>query len=262
MSANNVGDSARRDRRLATTLDRADDSRPLIKAVGLSAGYGAGLAIRDLDLEVHPGEVVALLGANGAGKTTTLLTLAGELRPTTGRVIWNGDDRWSPLHRRARQGLGYVPEEKFVFGGLTASQNLALGRTGDRNSVVEMFPQLGKMLTRRASLLSGGEARMLSVGQAISGPTRLLLADELSLGLAPLTVRVILDAIRKAADNGLGALIVEQHVHRILSIADRVYLMQRGRIRLATSAEDARTRLDEIRAHYLSAEANIKEENG
>jgi ABC-type branched-subunit amino acid transport system ATPase component len=236
-------------------------SEPLIQAVGLSAGYGPGLAIRDLNLEVHPGEVVALLGANGAGKTTTLLSLAGELRPAAGKVIWDGDERWSPLHRKARQGLGYVPEDKFVFKGLTTAQNLAIGRRTDHGAVLKMFPQLSNMLARRAGLLSGGEARMLSVGQAISGRTRLLLADELSLGLAPRTVGIILDEIRKAADYGLGALVVEQHVHRILAIADRVYLMQRGRIRLATTAADALARLDEIRAHYLAADATLDDED-
>lgn len=237
----------------------------LIRAEGVSAGYSSGLAIREVSLEVKRGEVVALLGPNGAGKTTTLLTLAGELRPAAGRVIWNGNDRREPLYRRARSGLGYVPDEGAVFGGLTTRQNLALTRHADRDSATKVFPELSPLLDRRGGLLSGGEQRMLAVGRAIGGPTQLLMADELSLGLAPRTVGVILSAIRRAADQGMAALIVEQHVHRVLAIADRVYVMQRGRIALEMTAAEARQNIDAIQEQYLTAAAGSdggREEDG
>ena len=225
---------------------------PTIEAVDVSAGYSSGLAVRNVSLTVYPGEVVALLGANGAGKTTTLLSLAGELRPKSGEVMWRGSKQRQPLHKRAKDGLCYVPDDGGVFRGLTTRQNLALSRHHDRDSALNVFPELRRLLDRRGGLLSGGEQRMLSVGRALSSHTKLLIADELSLGLAPLTVGVILRAIRQAADTGLAALIVEQHVHRVLEIADRVYVMQRGVITLAMTAREALSSLPEIQAQYLS----------
>ena len=239
---------------MAKPQTRSDDLT-LIRAERLSAGYGSNLAIRDIDLEIRRGEVVALFGPNGAGKTTTLLTLGGELRAATGRVVWNNSGKWEPLHRRARQGFAFVPEDGAVFGGLTAHQNLMVARRAERDSAMHVFPELRDLLHRRGGLLSGGEQRMLAVGRAIGGPTRLLVADELSLGLAPRTVGVILKAIRAAAERGLGALIVEQHVHRALGFVDRVYVMQRGRITLDMTAAEARKNIDEIQAQYLTAEA-------
>jgi ABC-type branched-subunit amino acid transport system ATPase component len=225
----------------------------LIAGKGMCAGYGAGVVVRDLDIEVREGEVVALLGPNGTGKTTTLLTLAGELRPSSGDVVWNGSSRWSPLHRRARQGMAFIPEDRSVFGGLTAMQNLLVKRNRDPETTLELFPGLRGMLQRPGRLLSGGEQRMLAVGRALSGGTRLLLADELTVGLAPMTSDVIFAAIRRQANEGLGALIVEQHVHRVLSIADRVYVMERGRVRFAGTAKDAQAQLADIQALYFAA---------
>ena len=239
-----------------------DGDGPLVRAVGISAGYGSGLVIRDIGLEVNQGEVVALLGANGAGKTTTLLTLAGELRPAAGRVVWNGSDRRVALHRRACQGFAFVPEEGAVFTRLTTRQNLALARRSDQESATRIFPALRDLLDRRGGLLSGGEQRMLAVGRALGGATRLLVADELSLGLAPRTVGVILEAIRAAAERGMGALIVEQHVHRVLQFADRVYVMQRGRITLEMTAAEASANIDEIQAQYLTAAAQPDQVDG
>ena len=236
-----------------TAAKPPSDGQPelLIAARKLSAGYGSGPVIRDIDLEVRAGEVVALLGPNGAGKTTTLLTLAGELRPAAGDVFWNGSSRWMPLHRRARQGMSFVPEGS-VFGGLSTMQNLLVKREPDPEATLELFPQLRPMLRRTGRLLSGGEQRMLAVGRALTGGARLLMADELTLGLAPLTSEVIFAAIRRRADEGIGALIVEQHVHRVLKFADRVYVLERGHIRLATTAAEAREQLEDIQSLYLS----------
>jgi branched-chain amino acid transport system ATP-binding protein len=225
----------------------------LIQASRLRAGYGEATTLWDVDIEVHPGEVVALLGPNGAGKTTTLLTLAGELKPTAGEVLWNGAVSRSPLERLARDGLAYVSEERSVFSRLTVTQNLKLGRDCDVDKALTLFPPLAEITQRRGGLLSGGEQQMLTLARALSRPTRLLMADEMSLGLAPKTVGILLNAVRRAADGGMGALVVEQHVHRVLKIADRVYVLRQGRVQFAGTADDARAHIDEIQQHYLGA---------
>jgi ABC-type branched-subunit amino acid transport system ATPase component len=223
----------------------------LLQARGLSAGYGAAQIVRNLDLEVGAGEIVALLGPNGAGKTTTLLTLAGELPAVGGEALWNGAPSTAPLHRRARDGMAFVTEERSVFMRLTVRQNLAVGRC-DIDRATALFSDLAPLMSRRAGLLSGGEQQMLTLARALSRPTKLLLADELSLGLAPRTVGRLLEAVRAAADAGMGALLVEQHVHRVLEIADRVYVLRHGQVEFSGTAKDARARLGEIEAHYFA----------
>jgi ABC-type branched-subunit amino acid transport system ATPase component len=235
---------------------------PVIQAQGLTAGYAGVPIIRDVDLEVHEHEVVALLGPNGAGKTTTLLALAGSLRCLAGTVRWNGSEMPAPLQRRARDGLAYLPEGKSVIARLTAAQNLAISRPPAPDEVLAMFPELRDAMGRRGGQLSGGEQRMLGVGRALGAKPRLLLADELSLGLAPKTVGRILRVIREAADAGLAALIVEQHVHRALEVADRVYVMHGGRIQLSMSSVDAASALDEISASYLAKGAGGRDRLG
>jgi branched-chain amino acid transport system ATP-binding protein len=222
----------------------------LLEARGLSVGYDGASVVRDLDLEVREGEVVALLGPNGAGKTTTMLALVGELRPIAGEIAFLGGRRASPLYRRARQGLGFVTEERSVFMSLTVRQNLGVGRCSQRHAI-ELFPELEPLLSRRAGLLSGGEQQMLTLARALARQPRLLLADELSLGLAPRAVDRLLTAVRIAADRGMGALLVEQHIHRALEVADRIYVLSGGRVEYAGSAEQARGRIDEIEGHYL-----------
>jgi branched-chain amino acid transport system ATP-binding protein len=227
------------------------DTEPLIEARSLSAGYGSQPVLRDLDLEVRPGEVVALLGPNGAGKTTTLRALSGELPPMDGEVRWLGDTARAPLHRRARQGLAYVGE-RAVFTGLDTADNLRVGRVTPEQAL-ELFPELEKRLTTGAGMLSGGEQQMLSLARALSRSPKLLLADELSLGLAPLVVGRLLRAVRRAADRGLGALLVEQHVRRVLDIADRVYVLHRGRVAMTGTPKELRGDLDAIESSYLTA---------
>lgn len=224
---------------------------PVLEARNLSAGYAGIEIVRDLTLEVWPGEVVALLGANGAGKTTTLLTLAGELKPLGGEVRFRGVATTAPTHKRARRGMAFVTEERSVFFNLTTKQNLAVGRA-DIDKATGLFPELEPLLSRRGGLLSGGEQQMLTLSRALSRETDLLLADELSLGLAPMTVGRLLRAVRSAADSGVGALLVEQHIHRVLEIADRVYLLHQGKVAFSGTAEEARTRIDEIQATYLT----------
>jgi branched-chain amino acid transport system ATP-binding protein len=224
----------------------------VLAASGLSAGYAGQPVVHDVDLEVHAGEVVLLLGPNGAGKTTTMLTLSGELPPLAGEVSLNGVPTRAPLYRRARSGLGYVTEERSVFKGLSAYDNLRCGGVLASDAIA-LFPELEKCMRTRGGLLSGGEQQMLTLARALCRRPKVLLADELSLGLAPIVVDRLLRAVRAAAtEDGTGALIVEQHAPKALRLADRVYVMSRGRLAMALSAEEARARLNEIEAAYLS----------
>jgi sulfate-transporting ATPase len=229
----------------------ADRAAPLIEARGLSAGYGDLAAVRDLDLAVLPGEIVALLGPNGAGKTTTLLTLAGELRPLAGEVRFLGSQRTVAVHVRARRGLAFVPEERGVIAALSTNGNLRLGR-GAVAGALELFPELAPLLRRRAGLLSGGEQQMLTLGRALAAEPQLLLVDELSLGLAPRVVERLLGAVRAAADRGVGVLLVEQHVADALSVADRAVVLAHGRVALTGTADEMREHMSALESTYLT----------
>ena len=226
-------------------------SGPVLEARGVSAGYASGVAvIEKIDVEVRPGEIVGLFGSNGAGKTTTLLTLAGELRPSHGSVRWRGRETRTPLHRRARKGLSFVTEERSIFPSLTVHENLRLSR-GDPASTYALFPELEKIRHRRAGLLSGGEQQMLSVGRAIGAKPDALLVDELSLGLAPMIVQRLLATLRRAADDGIGVLLVEQQVHVALDQVDRAYLLKDGRIALAGTAAAIASEIEAVESAYF-----------
>jgi branched-chain amino acid transport system ATP-binding protein len=226
---------------------------PLLECRALAAGYGALAVVRDIDLDVGAGEVVALIGPNGAGKTTTLLTLAGELPALAGDIVFRGVVTTAPLFRRARRGMGFVTEERSVFMSLTAEENLRVAGVS-RADAVDVFPELGPLMRRTAGQLSGGEQQMLTLARAVARAPKLLLVDELSLGLAPLVVTRLLQTVRRvASEKGTGILLVEQHVRQALNIADRVYVMQRGRIVMSGTSEELRGRIDEIEATYLSA---------
>jgi branched-chain amino acid transport system ATP-binding protein len=227
------------------------DAPAAIEAVGLSAGYGQIPVLSDINISVRPGEVVALLGANGAGKSTVLLALAGELPLSAGQVRMNGVATTSPLHQRARRGLRLITEDRAVFMSLTVADNLRLAHKS-LDQPLALFPELKPLLGRKVGLLSGGEQQMLTLARALSGPTTVLLADELSLGLAPLIVQRLLRAVREAADNGMAALLVEQQVRNALSVADRAYLLRQGRIVLEGPVADLRMRIDEIQDSYLA----------
>jgi branched-chain amino acid transport system ATP-binding protein len=230
---------------------------------GLSAGYAEVPVVRELNLEVRPGEVVALLGPNGAGKTTTLETIAGLNRPISGTVELSGENvGGTPAHLLARRGLALVPEGRALFPGLTVREHLRLagrrkGRADSREEeLLEMLPELRKCLARKAGLLSGGEQQMLAVGRALVTRPRLLLVDEMSLGLAPVIVERLLPILRRAADEfGASVLFVEQHVALALEISDRAYILTHGRIRLEGPAAELRERRDLLAASYLGETA-------
>jgi len=225
----------------------------VLEARGVSAGYGPQPVIHEVDLVVCPGEVVGLLGANGAGKTTTLLTLAGELPLLAGEVLLDSTPTSAPLFRRARQGLTFVTEEKSVFMGLSTRDNLRVADV-DIEQALDLFPELSKRINVRAGLLSGGEQQMLTLARALTRRPRVLLADELSMGLAPIVVKRLLEAVVDAAkQQGTAILLVEQHARKALEYSDRAYVMRRGRIELSGTAGELLGRIGEIEDRYLAA---------
>jgi branched-chain amino acid transport system ATP-binding protein len=224
----------------------------LLEARNLSAGYGKSVIVRDLDLAVESGEIVALLGPNGAGKTTTIMTLAGVLEPLGGEVRLHGRPTVAPLHRRVRAGLGLIGEKRTVLMRMTVAENLRVNR-GSTSRALALFPELEEHLHRKVGLLSGGQQQMLALARALSRESTIVLADELSLGLAPTIVQRLLTALRAAADDGIGVLMVEQHVAQALSVADRVYVMQRGQVVLSGRAADIAGRVSEVEASYFAA---------
>jgi branched-chain amino acid transport system ATP-binding protein len=223
---------------------------------GLTAGYDRAAVIRDVDLAVAPGEVVALLGANGAGKTTTLRAISGLVKAMAGRIVFDGTDlaRTSPSSR-ARLGIAHVPEGRGLFFGLTVAEHFRVAPRGeqvDESVVYEYFPQLRELQGRRAGLLSGGEQQMLAVARALARSPRLMLLDELSLGLAPVIVEALLPVVRRFAEEiGCAVLLVEQHVHLALEVADRGYVLSHGQIVLHNQASELRADQQLLIASYL-----------
>jgi branched-chain amino acid transport system ATP-binding protein len=228
------------------------DKKRVLHVENLEAGYLGQPVIREINFSVAPGEVVCLLGPNGAGKTTTMMTLAGMVPLMSGTVEMFGSTTNEPLYRRARGGLSFVTEERSIIRSLSLADNIRLAQVS-LESVTDLFPELKTRVHTRAGLLSGGEQQMLSLGRALAREPRLLLADELSLGLAPLIVDRLLQAVRAAADErGAGVLMVEQHARKALRYADRALVMQRGKLVLTLSGEEARARIGEIEDSYLS----------
>jgi branched-chain amino acid transport system ATP-binding protein len=227
------------------------DDQPLVRVSGLHIGYGTVPVVRGLNLDLREGTVVALLGPNGAGKTTTLRAIAGQLPAMEGEIVIDGRPTRAAMHQRVRNGMAYIPENRAVFGTLSCRDNLRLGSAG-LSAALEIFPQLSSRLEVPGGLLSGGEQQMVGLARALSRKPRIIIADELSLGLAPLVVDELLARIRAAADDGAAVLLVEQHIRKALAVADYGHVMSRGSIQLSGTSEDLLARVDEIEHTYLS----------
>jgi branched-chain amino acid transport system ATP-binding protein len=229
----------------------------LLEVSGLAAGYLGEKVIEGIDIEVGRGEAVAIVGSNGAGKTTLFRAIAGLRPPMEGRVVLDGRDiTRRSAHRVARAGIAYVPAERHLFPAMTLKTNLVLGAYPSRPDretlelVYGLFPRLKERLHQRAGTLSGGEQQMLAVARALVSRPRLLMLDEPTTGLAPIAAQMAFEALEGLKKQGMTLLIAEQQVPLALSVADRCYVLENGRIRL-TGTPDQLERNPEVQRAYL-----------
>lgn len=232
----------------------------LLQTRKLVVCYGGIQAVKGIDLEIHPGELVCLIGANGAGKTTTLKSLCGLLRPASGDILFNGHSLQKlAAHDMVKQGIALVPEGRGIFGRLSVAENLLMGAyirndkkaiNADVERIYGMFPRLQERCQQKAGTLSGGEQQMLAIGRALMSRPKLLLLDEPSMGLAPLMVQKIFDVIRAIAAEGVTILLVEQNATLALGVANRGYVMETGGITLSDTSQALLTNSD-VRRAYL-----------
>ena len=228
----------------------------LLSVEGLDVRHGLFQAVRDVSLDVVEGETLALVGANGAGKTTLLRALAGAHAPAAGRIVFEGEDITAvPAHRRVRRGIALVPEGRRLFPDLTVEENLLVAGAARRSGpwtvegVLDAFPILRPLLKRRAALLSGGEQHATAIGRALMTNPRLLLLDEVSLGLAPAAVESVYRSLRTLVEGGATIVLVEQDLTRAMSVATRVACMLEGRIVLEAAPQEL-SRDDVVQAYF------------
>jgi len=237
---------------------------PLLAVHGLRASYGAVEVLRGIDMEVHDGEIVALLGTNGAGKSTILRCISGLMPLDAGEILFDGDEiAGHSTEDTVRRGITQVPGGRGVLPNLTVEENLRMGAypiRRDRDAVsagyervFALFPRLDERRRQLAGNLSGGEQQMLAIGRALMLRPRLLMIDELSLGLAPLVVRQLVETMREVNAGGVSMILVEQSANLALSITDRAYFIEKGVIRFDGSSQELLARDDLLRSVFLAA---------
>lgn len=232
----------------------------MLSVENLSVSYGAIEAVKNVSFEVNEGEVVSLIGANGAGKTSILRTISGLVRPKEGKISFLGNEiQRVPARKIVSDGLSQVPEGRHVFAGLTVMENLEMGaflkKDKDQNkknlkSIFERFPRLEERKNQDAATLSGGEQQMLAMGRALMSQPKLLLLDEPSMGLAPIFIQEIFDIVQDIQKQGTTVLLIEQNATKALSIADRGYVLETGKIVLSGTGQEL-LESDEVRKAYL-----------
>lgn len=231
----------------------------LLSVNDINVYYGAIHAIKGISFEVNEGEIVTLIGANGAGKSTSLNTISGLLRPKTGKIVFDGRDiSRIPAHKLVKMGLSQVPEGRRVFLQMTVQENLEMGAftapngsiSASLDKVYELFPRLKERYRQIAGTLSGGEQQMLAMGRALMSSPKLMMLDEPSMGLAPILVEQIFEIIGNLHKAGTTILLVEQNAQMALSIADRAYVLETGKISLSGDAKDL-LHNDKVRKAYL-----------
>jgi branched-chain amino acid transport system ATP-binding protein len=233
--------------------------QPVLKVRGVNAGYGRIQALYDIDMDIMPGQLVALVGANGAGKTTLLKTISGVLKCTNGQIsMLSQEITRVPADRRVRMGISQVPEGRQVFGGLAIEDNLRLGAYTRRDAGIQddmekmyrLFPVLKEKRKQAAGTLSGGQQQMLAMARALMSRPKLLLLDEPSMGLAPLLVKEVFNVIERLKREGIPILLVEQNAHAALSIAEQGYVLETGKI-VASGKGSILLQDDRVRQAYL-----------
>ncbi|MDE3812569.1 ABC transporter ATP-binding protein [Sinorhizobium meliloti] len=232
----------------------------MLRLEGIHAGYGATTILHDISLDVQAGEVVTIVGANGAGKTTTLRTIAGLIKPTAGRITFEGQDITRlPAHEVVDLGVTLIPEGRQLFADMTVHENLLMGayraearakQKDTLDQVLSLFPRVRERLNQCAGSLSGGEQQMVAIARGMMARPKLLMFDEPSLGLAPIIVQQVFDVIDTIVKTGATVLIVEQNVFHTLKAADRGYVLENGEIVLSDNS-DALLTNDHVRQAYL-----------
>lgn len=245
---------------MANEATQPQNGIPMLRIADLNVYYGAIHALKGISLEVHQGEIVTLIGANGAGKSTTLRTISGLIAPKSGAVDFDGQGiAGLGAHDIVRRGISQVPEGRRIFADMTVLENLELGAfirndkdgiASDMEMVFTRFPRLKERISQQAGTLSGGEQQMLAMGRALMSRPRLLLLDEPSMGLAPLLIKEIFSIIVDINKAGTTILLVEQNANMALSIANRAYVLETGRITLSGDAKDLAAS-EEVRKAYL-----------
>ena len=236
----------------------------MLEIKDLFVSYGMMEVLHGISLKVEDKELVSVIGPNGAGKSTLIKTVMGLVKPTSGQILYNGQDITNlPAHKRAGLGIGYVPEGRRVFAKLTVEENLRMGAyelkdkkkiAENMDRVYEIFPRLGERKNQLASTMSGGEQQMLAVGRAMMARPKLLMMDEPSLGLAPLVVRDIFSIIRDLKSEGITILLIEQNANAALRCADQAYVLETGRITMSGTGE-ALLADQRVRDAYLGSTA-------